>query len=300
MSRKKPALGRHLGVLLGDATLAPVSTTQRASNSDGETQQQLSEIALSQIQPGPFQPRREIAPEALEELAQSIRQQGVIQPIVVRQAAQGHYELLAGERRWRAAQLAELTTIPAVVRDISDEQAMLLGLIENIQRENLNPLEEALALQRLIEEFGMTHASAAVALGKSRTTISNLLRLLGLHPEVKRLLSQGKLDMGHARALLALPQTSQPMAALEVISKQLSARATEALVRQWLTAEEKTSGKTASLPSRDPDIEKLQRRLGDSLGAAVKIDHHAKGKGQLKIRYESLGELERILAYFEA
>jgi ParB family chromosome partitioning protein len=231
-------------------------------------------------------------PQALEELSQSIRRQGLMQPIVVRPIDGERYEIIAGERRWRASQLAGLERIPALVREVSDEAAIAMALIENIQREDLNPIEEAAALQRLQQDFQLTQQQVADAVGKSRVTIANLLRLMALPDEVKTLLAHGDLEMGHARALLGLPAVQQVEGARHVVARGLTVRQTEALVRQWL------SGKPeAPAAKADPDIARLEQRLAERLGAAVQIRHGDKGKGQLVIRYSSLDELQGVLAH---
>ena len=255
-------------------------------------EERLERLPLSQLTRGKYQPRRDIQPEALEELADSIRAQGVMQPIVVRPVGEARYEIIAGERRWRAAQLAELATIPAVIREVTDEVALALALIENIQRENLNPVEEALALKRLLDEFELTQQQVADAVGKSRAQVANLLRLLALDPEVQTLLERGDLDMGHARALLALPGSRQRRTAQEVVDKDLTVRATEALVKRLMQGKDKP-GEAA----RSPDVARLEARLGELLGATVKIHHGRSGKGRVTIRYSSLDELDGILEH---
>jgi ParB family chromosome partitioning protein len=247
---------------------------------------------------GQFQPRVDMRPESLQELADSIRAQGVVQPVVVRPLASGEegarYEIIAGERRWRAAQLAGLMEIPAVIRDVPDEAAVAMSLIENIQRENLNPLEEARALDRLIEDFGMTHQQAAEAVGRSRTSVTNLLRLLDLCDDVKAMVEQRQLEMGHARALLSLTEPgAQAAAARKVVSGGLSVRATERLVRRLLAAPRKDAGQRR----KDPDVIKLENEVGERLGARVEVRHRAGGKGQLVISYNSLEELDGILGH---
>lgn len=256
---------------------------------------ELRQLPVEWLERGRFQPRREMDAQALQELADSITAQGILQPIVVRELAPQRFEIIAGERRWRAAQLALLDTVPVLVREISDEAAIALALIENIQREDLNPLEEALAMQRFADEFKVTHQQVADAVGKSRVSVTNLLRLLSLHEEVKRSLEHGDLDMGHARALLALSLPLQATAARVVVEKGLSVRQTEALVRQLL-AERPEAGKPHSV---DPNIRKLQDRLSETLGAGVLIDCNAKGKGRLVISYNSLDELDGILAHIQ-
>jgi ParB family chromosome partitioning protein len=234
-------------------------------------------------------------PKKLEELSESIRVQGLVQPIVVRPLARaGSYELIAGERRWRATRMAGKTTIPAIVREIEDEATLALALIENIQRENLNPLEEAVALKRLIDEFGLTHSQAAESVGRSRAAVSNLLRLLELAPEVRELVDQRRIDMGHARALLTLDRVDQVRAANQVINLELSVRQTEALVKRM------KSGAPAKkpAPARSPDLERLEQDLTETLCAPVSIRHSSSGKGQVTIRYTSLDELDGLLERF--
>ncbi|MGD2055444.1 MAG: ParB/RepB/Spo0J family partition protein, partial [Gammaproteobacteria bacterium] len=234
--------------------------------------------------------------ESLQELADSISEQGVVQPIVVRGIGAGRYEIIAGERRWRAAQQAGLHEIPAVVRDVDDRSAIAIALIENIQRENLNPLEEARALKRLIDEFDMTHEQAAQAVGRSRAAVSNLLRLLDLEDAVKEMVERGELEMGHARALLGLGGASQVKAAREILARGLTVRATERLVQQW---QHPKRPRTTPVAARDPDIQRLESRLADTLGASVLIRHTGKGKGRLEIRYNSLDELDGILEHIK-
>ena len=299
MAVKKSSLGRGLEALLGQTSArapAPPPTAVVASGPRDE----LARIPLDLLQRGRYQPRIDMRPESLQELADSIKAQGVVQPIVVRpvDSAPGgsqRYEIIAGERRWRAAQMAGLSEIAAVVRDVPDEAAVAMSLIENIQRENLNPLEEARALQRLIEEFQMTHQSAAEAVGRSRVAVSNLLRLLELGDEVKGLVERREIEMGHARALLGLGgRKQQSEVAALVARKGLSVRETEALVRRMVAHAE---GATAPAAQRavDPNIRKLQDDLTDKLGAKVAIQHSASGKGKLVVSYNSLDELDGIL-----
>lgn len=288
MAAKKRGLGRGLDALLGGTVPSGVvSAEEEARGAD------LRELPVDLLQPGKYQPRTDMHPESLEELANSIRAQGVVQPIVVRPVSGGKkFEIIAGERRWRAAQMAELHEIPVVVRDVSDQAAIAMALIENIQRENLNPIEEAVALQRLIDEFDMTHQQAAEAVGRSRAAVSNLLRLLTLEDEVRRLLEQGNLEMGHARALLALEGDAQVQAARDVANKAYSVRETERLVKKLGQA----SAKPAVSPKAvDPDIKHLQDELAEKLAAKVVFQHSAKGKGKLVIHYNSLDELDGIL-----
>jgi ParB family chromosome partitioning protein len=229
-------------------------------------------------------------PESLEELAISIRNQGVIQPLIVRPINQDHYEIIAGERRWRAAQLAGLSEVPVIVRNIPDEAALAIALIENIQRENLNPIEEAIALQRLIDEFGMTHQAVAEAVGKSRTSVTNLLRLLALPDEVKKMLERGMLEMGHARTLITLPENAQLETAEIIVTRNLSVRETEELVRQLQNPH--TTKKSAR--NADPRIAHLQQTLSNHLKLRVAIQCNAKGKGKLVIHYRNLAELDNL------
>ncbi|ACJ17495.1 ParB/RepB/Spo0J family partition protein [Coxiella burnetii] len=282
---QKRGLGRGLSDLGLNELLTEIND---ASLADSKTE--LKKLTIDVIQPGRYQPRRQMDKDALEELANSIRAQGIIQPIIVRPVGQ-RYEIIAGERRWRAAQLAGLKEVPAVIRPITDEAAIAMSLIENIQRQNLNAIEEAAALQRLLDEFKMTHEEIAEAVGKSRTSVTNSLRLLKLNPDVKALLEQGHLDMGHARALLALEGFQQSEAANIIIKRALSVRETEKLIQHW-QSEGKSS---ANRPSMDPDVARLQHHLSDKLGAAVTIRHGAKGKGKLIIHYNSADELEGIL-----
>lgn len=290
MAVKKRGLGRGLDALLG---VNAVSTAAGAGAGQGG---RLYEFPVDIIHRGQFQPRNNFESGALEELADSIRAQGVVQPIVVRPLAgkPGHYEIIAGERRWRATQLAGLHNIPAVVRDVPDQAAMAMGLIENIQREELNPMEEAAALQRLISEFELTHQEAAEAVGRSRAAVSNLIRLLTLEPEAKKLLETGKLEMGHARALLAIVGEKQHQAARQVVAKGLSVRETERLVRRLLNP---ASAKTTRTP--DADTVRLQDALAEKLGANVQIQHGPQGKGKLVIHYHNLDELDGILEHIK-
>ena len=280
-NRKKPVLGRNLSSMLSQTTLKEVSSGKR---------DELRNLPADVIRPGRYQPRSVFDEEKLAELADSIRAQGVVQPIVVRPVGDGEYELIAGERRWRAAQLAGIEAIPAVVRDVSDEVSVAMALIENIQREDLNPLEEATALRRLIDDFQMTQQEAADAVGRSRPAVSNLLRLLELMQEVKDLIDMRRIEMGHARALLSLDDTLQVQAAREVVRKQLSVRETENLVRRL-----QQSMKMKGQRRVDPDILRLQNRISEQLGARVRIQHLASGKGKLTIAYNNADEFEGIL-----
>jgi ParB family chromosome partitioning protein len=249
----------------------------------------LRALPLDVITPGPYQPRSVFDKERLEELAESIRQQGLIQPVVVRPTGEGQYQLIAGERRWRAAQLAGVEKIPAIVRDVPDEIAIAMALVENIQRENLNPIEEATALRRLVDEFQMTHQEAGEAVGRSRSAVSNLLRLLELSAEVRELVDARHLEMGHARALLSLDADQQPKAARAVVQKTLSVRETEQLVRRMKNPPRRKE------QVQDPDVRRLQDRLTEKLCARVRLTHNAKGKGKMVISYNSPDELQGIL-----
>ncbi len=293
IKRRGLAQGRGLEALLGNVVKAQTEIQQ----SQTVPGQGLAQLPIDSLQRGVYQPRREIPPESLTELSESIRRHGIMQPIVVRALADqpDRYEIIAGERRWRAAQQAGLTDIPAIIRELSDELAIALALIENIQREDLSPIEQAIALQRFHDEFGLSHQEIADAVGKARATVSNLLRLLSLHPEVKTMMEHGDLDMGHARALLALQPHQQLELAKEVVGRGLSVRQTEQLIRSLLNpapAKPEKSDKKTDVS----DIEQLKQQLSEHLGAAVDIDHHRKGKGKVVIRYHSLDELGGILA----
>ncbi|MGX5217259.1 MULTISPECIES: ParB/RepB/Spo0J family partition protein [Pseudomonas] len=288
MAAKKRGLGRGLDALLGGTSVDALQ--EEAAKVDSS---ELQYLPLDLVQRGKYQPRRDMDPAALEELAQSIKSHGVMQPIVVRPVDQGRFEIVAGERRWRASQQAGLDTIPAMVRELADEAAIAMALIENIQREDLNPIEEAMALQRLQQEFQLTQQQVAEAVGKSRVTITNLLRLIALPEEIKTLLSHGDLEMGHARALLGLPAEQQVEGARHVVARGLTVRQTEALVRQWLSHKEEPK----AVAKVDPDISRLEQRLAERLGSPVQIKHGQKGKGQLVIRYSSLDELQGVLAH---
>ncbi|UCJ17642.1 ParB/RepB/Spo0J family partition protein [Pseudomonas sp. MM211] len=288
MAAKKRGLGRGLDALLGGSSVDALE--EEAVKADTS---ELQHLPLDLIQRGKYQPRRDMDATALEELAQSIKAHGVMQPIVVRPVGGGRFEIVAGERRWRATQQAGLDRIPALVRELPDEAAIAMALIENIQREDLSPIEEAMALQRLQQEFQLTQQQVAEAVGKSRVTITNLLRLIALPEEVKTLLSHGDLEMGHARALLGLPAEQQTEGARHVVARGLTVRQTEAMVRQWLNTQEKPAA-----PAKvDPDISRLEQRLAERLGSPVQIKHGQKGKGQLVIRYNSLDELQGVLAH---
>ncbi|MCB1614981.1 MAG: ParB/RepB/Spo0J family partition protein [Pseudomonadales bacterium] len=309
---KKRKLGRGLDALLGDqrqqtkvpeeqaetgaednTAQIPVKVSEEATTKKDKT---LLQIPVELIQRGKYQPRRDMQPEALEELAESIKKQGVIQPIVVRPLGRDKYEILAGERRWRATQLAGLDKIPAVIREVEDDAAIVISLIENIQRENLNAMEEAVALNRLKEEFDLTHQQVAEAVGKSRAAVSNFLRLLSLQKDVQKMLEYGDIEMGHARALLSLPESEQKGAAQQVISKGLSVRQTESLARNLL--QKKPQVNTVTEPE-SADIRRLQEMLSEKIGVPVIVNHGAKGKGKLVFKYNNLDELDGILSHIK-
>ena len=299
MSGKKRGLGRGLDALLGagarpaSAVAAPAGDPGRHQDAAGD----LRELPVDLIQRGKYQPRRDMEPESLQELADSIKAQGVMQPIVVRPVSDRKYEIIAGERRWRATQLAGLHSIPAVVRDVPDEAAIAMALIENIQREDLNPIEEAAALQRLQQEFELTQQEVATAIGKSRSTVANLLRLMSLQEDVRRLVEHGDLEMGHARALLALDGEHQSHTARSVVARGLSVRQTEALVRKLL--EQGQNPEPDHARELDPNIRSLQNDLSARLGTRVEIHHGAGGKGKLVLPYGSLDELDGILSHIK-
>ncbi len=295
MAAKKRGLGRGLDALLGGA--ATTAKVQPVADENGARDGELRMLPVDLLQRGRYQPRTGMNTEALEELANSIRAQGVVQPIIVRELEQqqGHYEIVAGERRWRAAQLAGLHEIPAVIRQVADQAAIAMALIENIQREELSPMEEAHALQRLIDEFNLTHQDAANAVGRSRAAVSNLLRLLTLNDDVKQLLENGDLEMGHARALLGLSGEQQSEAARVVETRGLSVRETEQMVRRMAAGPRPKSQE----PSLNPDTRRLQEELAEKVGAAVKLQHTSRGKGKLIIHYNNLDELDGILAHIK-
>lgn len=290
MSGKKK-LGRGLDKLLGSRESAVSAPAQPAGDRDGD----LKQLPVDLVQRGKYQPRTDMHEEALQELAESIKAQGVMQPIVVRPVGGGKYEIIAGERRWRATQLAGLDSIPAIIKPVSDEAAIAMALIENIQRENLNPIEEAMALKRLQDEFELTQQEVANAVGKSRATVTNLLRLMSLAPDVKVMLEHGDLEMGHARALLSLEHAEQSDTAKTVVGKGLSVRQTEALVRRL-----QTQGPVKNEPKQtDPDIRTLEDDLSQKLGTKVQIKHTPRGKGSLVVSYNSLDELDGILSHIK-
>ncbi|MDP2560457.1 ParB/RepB/Spo0J family partition protein [Psychrobium sp. 1_MG-2023] len=298
MSLKKRGLGKGLDALLStsntartkqikqDVEQAPVK--EQISAEKGELQQ----LPIEFLQPGVYQPRKDMSSDALDELASSIKAQGIIQPILVRQVGEDKYEIIAGERRWRAAQLAQLTEVPCLVKDVDDRATVAIALIENIQREDLNAMEEAVALDRLINEFELTHQQVAEEVGKSRTTVSNLLRLNTLNDDVKLLLERGDIDMGHARALLGLSGELQSDNARVVADKNLSVRETERLVQKALKGTPEKKEKTL-----DPNIASLQQRLSEHLGAKVAINDNGKGKGKMVISYTTLDELDGLLGH---
>lgn len=302
MASKRKGLGRGLDALLGGQASSPADAIRSATTGQlGEApvapvDGKLAELPIEFMQRGKYQPRRDMHQEALQELANSIKAQGVMQPIVVRPIAdvqgQKRYEIIAGERRWRASQLAGLDKIPAVIRDVSDEAAIAMALIENLQREDLNPIEEAVALKRLQDEFELTHQEVATAVGKSRTAVSNSLRLLNLTDEVRLLLEHGDLEMGHARCLLSLPDDVQCQVARLIVAKGLSVRQAEVAARQALQAKpDETTTRVSA------DIQKLEESLAEHVGVPVSIQHSAKGKGKLVLKYNSLDELEGILSH---
>ena len=297
----KRKLGKGLDVLLSRgstdtmASLLGNSIARTTPSQAVEKNGDLKNIPIDLIQRGKYQPRTDMHEEALEELAASIRAQGVMQPIVVRPISSEKYEIIAGERRWRATQIAGLDSIPAIIKPVGDEAAIAMSLIENIQRENLNPIEEATALKRLQDEFELTQQEVADAVGKSRATVTNLMRLIGLTIDVRRMLEHGDLEMGHARALLSLPDIQQSEAARSIVGKGLSVRQTESLVRRLIA--EIGSSNRATPKMVDPDIKNLEESLAGKLGAKVIIQHTAKGKGRLVLKYNSLDELEGILSH---
>jgi ParB family chromosome partitioning protein len=292
-TRKKAPLGKNLNALLGKSRSNHAAS--KGADSEASTDGTLKSLPIELIQPGEYQPRTGMDPDRLDELAESIKAQGVVQPVVVRSLGAGKgYELIAGERRWRASQKAGLSEIPAVIRDVPDEVTLAMALIENIQRENLNPIEEATALGRLIEEFELTHEQAAANVGRSRASVSNLLRLLDLEPKVRELVDAKKIEMGHARALLALTGSVQVEAARRVATLGLSVRETEALVKRM-----KDGGDVPKpAPKPDPDIQRLEQELTETLCAPVAVRHSASGKGQVTIKYTSLDELDGLLERF--
>jgi|MEHZ01.4.fsa_nt_MEHZ011181899.1_38 ParB family chromosome partitioning protein len=309
MSAKKRGLGSGLDTLLGvsreieEAQTSAAEVKATAGKTEAK-QSNLLELPIDQIERGQYQPRRYFDEDALSELADSIKEQGLLQPIVVRSLApQGKnkepkYEIIAGERRWRASQLAGLHNIPVVIKELDDQATMVVALIENLQREDLNPMEEAYALSRLKDEFELTHDQVAKAVGKSRSTVTNLLRLTGLTEAVRKMVENTDLEMGHARALISLEAAQQKEAAIQIVEKAMSVRQAEALVRNFGKGKSKaTSTGTAAKP--DADIQRLEQQLSEKLGAASSIQHKTNGKGKLVISYNSTDELEGILSHFK-
>lgn len=288
MTKKKKRLGRGLDALLGS------TDTMNSESLSSKTDTPPNTLPIELMQPGEYQPRTNMDPESLQELASSIQAQGIIQPILVRPIANDKYEIIAGERRWRAAQIAQLSEVPVLVRNIADEATLAVALIENIQRENLNPVEEAIGLKRLMDEFGLTHEEMAKSVGRSRTAVTNLLRLLSLSHGAKQLLEHGKLEMGHARALLGLPVEQQDWAASEVYTKRLNVRQTEELVRKY-AGNKKTPTKNRT---KSADIQELENRLAETLGTNVSVEDK-NGKGKLIIEYKSLDILDGIIAHIK-
>lgn len=299
MEKKK--LGKGLSALLSGGKTQTVTSLLTPLQSAGQPNQkpaardsELKNIPIDLIQRGKYQPRTDMHPEALDELAASIKAQGVMQPIVIRPISSEKYEIIAGERRWRASQMAGLEDIPAIIKSVGDEAAIAMSLIENIQRENLNPIEEAMALKRLQDEFRLTQQEVADAVGKSRAAVTNLMRLMNLHIDVQDMLIKGQIEMGHARALLSLPDLNQINAAKIVAKRELSVRQTESFVRR--EAEQKT---TELKKPMDADIKTLEETLAEKLGASVLIQHTAKGKGRVVLKYNSLDELDGILSHIK-
>lgn len=303
MAAKKRGLGRGLDALLGGSAkeVRPIEETTQTTE-DSPAGQSLKTLPIDLIQRGKYQPRRNFDQDKLQELADSIAAQGIIQPIVVRPVEDGRYEIIAGERRWRASQLASLQEIPVVIHEVDDQAAMAMALIENIQRDDLNPLEEANALHRLLNEFGLTHQQIAKAVGKSRTSVTNFLRLLELAEPVKKMLELRQLDMGHAKAILGLKESDQQKAAKQVFDQGLSVRETEKLVRRMQgisETDQKPASQKATKTKMNPDVLRLQNSLADKLGAKVEIKQSASGKGQLVIGYNSLDELDGIIDHIQ-
>ncbi|MEK9624050.1 MAG: ParB/RepB/Spo0J family partition protein [Halieaceae bacterium] len=286
---QKRKLNRGLEALLGSGLLNNPQTDEVKPQAEATSPQALNNLPVERLQQGVFQPRREFDQEALQTLADSIKAQGVLQPVVVRPVATGRFEILSGERRWRAAQLAGLDSVPVVVKDVNDEAAIAIGLIENIQREDLNPVEEGLGLKRLQDEFGLNQEQVAAAVGRSRSAVANLLRLLNLEKDVLAMLERGELDAGHAKVLLALTGGDQVRAARNVVKRGLSVRQTETLVKSW-------DAKTRTPAAHDPNISRLEQDLSTRLGAKVRIQHQQNGRGRLEVHYTSLDELDGVLS----
>jgi len=306
MASKKRGLGkRKLSGLLSESSTSSMTanksaqveadTTPSNANLPINENETLREMPIEYMQRGKYQPRRDMAPEALEELAESIKSQGLMQPIIVRPVAEKKYEIIAGERRWRACQLANMDKVPVIIKDVPDDAAIAMALIENIQREDLNPIEEATALFRLQQEFELTQAEVAEAVGKSRSTVTNLLRLMSLRDDVRKMLEHGDLEMGHAKALLGLEGVVQSRAANQVVAKGLSVRQTESLVRKILEEGQQTPAAKKNEPNAD--IKNLEEELSQKLGSAVMLQHGAKGKGKLVIKYSSLDELDGVIEH---
>lgn len=296
---KKRGLGRGLDALLSSVSEAndTIEQAQQPITID-ENGEGYFQLDVDKIQRGKYQPRRDLEPHALEELSSSIRTHGVMQPIVVRLVKDDHYEIIAGERRWRAAQMAELTTIPVIIKNVSDESAIAMALIENIQRENLNPMEEALALSRLQHEFELTQLEVAEAVGKSRSAVANLLRLMNLNDEVKKMLEYGDLEMGHARALLALDDALQPETAVEIVSNSLNVRQTEELVKKIQNKGTPPLKPAKAVAKKDTQLESLANDLSKKLATKVSIDGKSNGKGKITIVYDSSESLDAIIKNF--
>ena len=293
MNAKRQSLGKGLDALLGMADETDIDSADTAAEPSGG---QLQELPVDLLQRGKYQPRRDINAEALEELASSIRTQGVMQPLVVRKVDDEKYEIIAGERRWRAAQQAGLDQVPVIVREVADEAAIAMALIENIQREDLNAMEECLALLRLQKEFELTQQQVADAVGKSRSAVTNLMRLATLEPEVQKLLERGDLELGHAKCLLALEGAVQINAARTVAGVNMTVRQTEALVKKLQSG---NKPKPAADISNSPDIKHLEEQISEKIGAPVQIQHSAKGAGKLILKYNSVDELDGILAHIK-
>ncbi|WP_107852380.1 ParB/RepB/Spo0J family partition protein [Oceanimonas marisflavi] len=293
MNIKRRGLGKGLDALLSTSSAANLRREQADTDSVKNAGGELQHLAINTLQPGKYQPRRDMSQQALEELAGSIRQQGIIQPIVVRPLEAGGHEILAGERRWRAARMAGLTQVPVLIKPVTDQEALAIGLIENIQREDLNVMEEARALARLIEEFAFTHQTVADAVGRSRSAVSNLLRLNQLNDDVKQLVENGSLEMGHGRALLSLEGESQSQVAHLVAQKGLTVRETEKLVKQALSPQKPKTGQ-----SRPEYLARLEQEFGEKLGIKVEVKSSSKDKGKLVMSYNSLNELNKIGYFF--
>jgi ParB family chromosome partitioning protein len=293
---KKRGLGRGLDALLSGASIEEQVNTDLAVENTADLVEGdgYKILDVTKIQRGKYQPRRDLEPQALEELSNSIKAQGVMQPIIIRPVTDDMYEIIAGERRWQASQLAGLDTIPVIVKDVSDEAAIAMALIENIQRENLNAMEEAIALKRLQDEFELTQQEVATAVGKSRSSVTNLLRLTKLTEDVRKLLEYGDIEMGHARALLGLEGEIQVEVASEVAGKGMSVRQTEELVRKWQSGELPKAA--VKKPEPDVNLQKISADLAEKYGAKIDIKQNIKGKGKITISFENADKLEKILA----